>query len=99
MTVLSGSMDASGRGILPNDVHHPPGVEEHEPGHEPRRLYPTPEHETYRWAMAIDLDRCTGCSACVAACYTENNISITGPDEHRKGREMSWIQPDSHNGR
>ena len=92
MTVLAGSMEASGRGILPNDVHHAPGVEASEHGDEPRRLYPTPVHETYRWAMAIDLDKCTGCSACVAACYTENNIPIVGPEEHSKGREMSWLR-------
>lgn len=46
----------------------------------------------YRWAMSIDLDTCTGCTACVAACYIENNVAITGPEEHLKGREMSWLR-------
>jgi molybdopterin-containing oxidoreductase family iron-sulfur binding subunit len=46
----------------------------------------------YRWAMSIDNDKCTGCGACVAACYTENAIPIVGEEGMARHREMSWIR-------
>jgi molybdopterin-containing oxidoreductase family iron-sulfur binding subunit len=45
-----------------------------------------------RWAMSIDLDKCIGCSACVTACYAENNIGIVGPQQVAMGRILHWIR-------
>ena len=44
------------------------------------------------WGMVIDLDRCTGCQACVMACKAENNVPAVGAKEAARGRTISWMQ-------
>jgi len=100
LPVMSGSPSQHGRGIIPDPVHLKEGGnahgdghgKEHGEGHHNLSLYPEQEYRDYRWAMAIDLDACTACGACVAACYVENNVAMTGRDQHLRGREMSWIR-------
>jgi molybdopterin-containing oxidoreductase family iron-sulfur binding subunit len=55
-------------------------------------MYPEPDHPTYRFAMAVDNNRCTGCGACETACFAENNIPFVGPEQIRYARHMGWIR-------
>lgn len=64
--------------------------------HEVISITPDINYPDEKWAMAMDLNRCTGCSLCVAACNVENNVPIVGKEETSKGREMHWMRIDRY---
>ena len=67
------------RGKPPEHADHP-------------RMYPAVKYPEYRWGMTVDVDRCTGCQACVVACQSENNVPTVGKAQVAYGRIQHWLR-------
>jgi molybdopterin-containing oxidoreductase family iron-sulfur binding subunit len=76
---LGAAKELEMRGRPPGDASHP-------------SMYPPVKYPEYRWGMSVDVDLCTGCSACVVACQTENNVPVVGREQVAYGRAQQWLR-------
>ncbi len=82
------------RSLTMEEFAHNPQGHHHMP--ELLSLYEDQRFPDHKWGMVIDLAACSGCSACLVACQSENNVPVVGPEQVTRGREMHWIRIDRY---
>jgi MoCo/4Fe-4S cofactor protein with predicted Tat translocation signal len=97
--VRSGTLEEYRRN--PNLAHEKENTPRAEPADELHNqeasLYPEYDYSGgYAWGMAIDINSCVGCNACVVACQAENNIPVVGKEQVARRRAMHWLRVDSY---
>jgi molybdopterin-containing oxidoreductase family iron-sulfur binding subunit len=92
-----GERDILRSGTLEEYAKHPSlAPERASESHHEESLYPGFAYDGYAWGMAIDLNSCIGCSACIVACVAENNIPVVGKEQVARSREMHWLRVDAY---